>query len=241
MQKKIENIVNNLKQFAYVNGFKKAVIGLSGGIDSALTAKLGVMAFGAENVFAIIMPHKSVSAPQNTIDAEDFSVKLGIPYKIIPIKDFETPFETLHWGHRGIAQMNIKARIRANILYHYANTHGAIVLGTGNKTEEMLGYFTKFGDGACDILPIGSLYKTQVWEVSRILQLPEVIINKTTTAELKDGQTDEAEIGMSYTEIDRILMKFESGGNADNDNEKIIAERIKKNRHKSEVPPVINY
>ncbi len=239
IQQKVDTIISNLKAFLDQNGFKKAVVGLSGGVDSALTAKLGVEVLGKENVFGILMPHEGVSNPQNVTDAENWAKAMGIDYKIIPINDFESPFEELHWGHEGIAEMNIKARIRANILYHYANTHDAIVLGTGNKTEEVIGYFTKYGDGAVDVLPIGSLLKTEVWEAGKLLGLPEEIINKTPTAELQSGQTDEAEIGMTYAEMDEILMKFEAGRAPETDKEKALQERIEKNAHKSLVPPVI--
>lgn len=239
IQQKIDTIVKNLKVYCQDNGFNKAVVGLSGGVDSALTAKLGTMTLGSDNVFAVLMPFEGLSDPAHTHDAEAWAKEMGIAYKIVPINDFEGPYNALDWGNDDLAAMNVKARIRANILYHYANTHGAIVLGTGNKTEEEIGYFTKYGDGAVDILPIGTLYKTEVWEASKALGLPEAIINKAPTAELHVGQTDEEEIGLTYAEMDEILMKFEAGHEPETDNEKKLWQRIQNNRHKNSMPPVI--
>ncbi|MBN1258269.1 NAD(+) synthase, partial [Candidatus Peregrinibacteria bacterium] len=121
---------------------------------------------------------------------------------------------------------------------HFANTHEALVLGTGNKTEIEIGYFTKYGDGACDLLPLGGLYKTEVGEAAKLLGIPNEIIEKTPSAELAEGQTDENEIGMTYAEMDDILKKFAKGKKLSSQNEKTLRERITDNRHKN-LPPVI--
>jgi len=215
IQQKIDRIIKNLKAFCDSTGRSKVVIGLSGGIDSALTAKLATMALGAENVTGIMMPNDRLTHPQNVEDAENLANLLGINYKVAPISPFIETFEYLPWAESPIAKMNIQPRVRANILYHFANSHDALVLGTGNKTESMLGYSTKYGDSACDAQVIASLYKTEVWEASRLLELPKEIIEKTPSAELAEGQTDESDIGMSYQEMDEILQKIEAGEKLD--------------------------
>lgn len=234
-----KTLANKLKDYFEKTGFKKAVVGLSGGVDSALTAKLGVMALGKENVFAILMPNDGMSSEHSIADAKAFAEELGIDYRVVSIGDYVGKYQRLPWDESQMANMNIQARVRATILYHYANTHEALVLGTGNKTEEILGYFTKYGDGAVDMLPIGSLYKTEVWEMAKELGLPEAIINKTPSAELKLDHTDEEEIGMSYIQMDKILQRFEDGKPVKTKNEKILQARIDANAHKNSLPPVI--
>lgn len=239
MDPRIDQITKGLKDFFETAGFSKAVVGLSGGVDSALTAKLGVLALGKENVAAILMPNDGMSSDQSIADAKAWAEELGIDYKVVSITDYVRRYEKLPWEESAEAHMNIQARVRATILYHYANSHQALVLGTGNKTEETLGYFTKYGDGAVDVLPIGSLYKTEVWAISKELRLPEVIINKTPSAELKAEHTDEDEIGMAYPEMDDILRKFEAGGEAESENENRLQTMIARNAHKGKMPPVI--
>lgn len=235
----IEKITNNLKSFFQKAGKSKAVIGLSGGIDSALVAKIAVIALGAENVTALILPNNNLDQTESVTDALNFAKDLGIKFEVLPIDDCLAKFDTFPWEASNIAKMNIQARTRSCILYHYANSHDTLVLGTGNKSELTLGYFTKYGDGACDCEVIGSLYKTEVWEASKELELPEKIIKKAPTAHLSDGQTDESEIGMKYVEIDEILIRFEQGKDPETDNEKKLWERIQANKHKSKMPPII--
>ncbi len=239
MDPRIDQITNGLKDFFEKAGFQKAVVGLSGGVDSALTAKFGVLALGKENVTGILMPNNGMSSEHSIADAKAWAEELGIDYKVVSIGDFVNRYDKLPWDETEEAYMNIQARVRATILYHYANSYQALVLGTGNKTEETLGYFTKYGDGAVDVLPIGSLYKTEVWEVAKELDLPEAIINKTPSAELRADHTDEDEIGMSYREMDDILRKFEAGEAAETEKERRLEAMIARNRHKSQLPPVI--
>lgn len=212
---------------------------MSGGVDSALTAKLAVMVLGKGNIMALILPNIGVNKPKNIKDAQNWASELGIKQHTIPINPFIEGYEKLPWKFSGLAGMNIQARVRMTILYHFANTNNAVVLGTGNKTELMLGYFTKYGDGACDVLPIGNLYKTDVWKISEYLGLPEVIVHKTASAELMRDQTDEAEIGMEYHEIDKILQKFEKGKKPSGKSEQKLYDRMMTNRHKGNLPPII--
>jgi len=239
MDPRIDKITEGLKDFFERAGFTKAVLGLSGGVDSALTAKFAVLALGKENVTALLMPNDGMSSSHSVTDAKAFAEELGIEYHLIQVKDYIDRYKELPWEESEEAYMNIQARVRATILYHYANTHKALVLGTGNKTEEILGYFTKYGDGAVDVLPIGNLYKTEVWAIAKELGLPEAIVKKIPSAELKENHTDEDEIGMSYAEMDEILKKFESGGTVDSENEKKLMDRIEMNRHKGKMPPII--
>ena len=143
--------------------------------------------------------------------------------------------------------MNTASRIRAVILYNYANTHDALVIGTSNKTEILLGYFTKYGDGAVDIEVIGDLFKTDEKELAKFMKIPEKIINKVPTAELYRGQTDEEELGVTYEELDKILKLYIDGNSMLNiiekglEKEKVekIFSRIKANKHKLEMPTTI--
>ena len=232
-------IIKEIRKYFRENGIKKAVIGLSGGIDSSLSAKLVADAVGKENVHGIMMPVKGISSDENIKDAVGLCKLIGISHSIIYINDFIKGFEKLEWQSK-IAKMNTSSRIRAVILYHYANTHNALVIGTSNKTEIMLGYFTKYGDGAVDIEVIGDLFKTDELELARYLKIPEKIIKKTPTAELYHGQTDEEELGASYKEIDSILMKIDKKQplpKSELTNK--ILKRIKDNEHKRNVPFLI--
>jgi NAD+ synthase len=227
IKEKVDHIVAQLSDYFKKAGVKRAVVGLSGGVDSALTAKLGVMALGKENVTALILPNENINKPQNVQDARDFAKELGVESHEISIIPFIDAYEKLPWQSSSLARMNIQARVRMTLMYHYANT------------ELMLGYFTKHGDGACDILPIGNLYKTEVWAMSEHLGIPEIIVHKTASAELLRDQTDEEEIGMEYAQIDEILKKFEQGEKPANDSEQKLYDRMITNQHKMENPPII--
>jgi len=185
-----------------------AVIGLSGGIDSALTAYLTVHALGKENVLGLLLPEKGMTSKADIDDAIEVANILGIEYKIIEISSVLASFSSVIPVFDNMAKTangNLKARIRMCILYYHANLMGRMVIGTGNKTELLLGYFTKFGDGGVDIEPIGDLYKTQVRGLSGYIGIPGRIIEKTPTAGLWPGQTDESDLGVSYEVADQVL------------------------------------
>ena len=241
------NLVSGLGGYFNKHNAKKAVIGLSGGIDSSLSARLVADAIGKENVYGLIMPLKGLSSEENIKDAIEFCTLNGINYSLVFINDFIKEFKKLNWNQNKVAEMNTASRIRAVILYNYANTHNALVIGTSNKTEIMLGYFTKYGDGAVDIEVIGDLFKTEEKELAKFLKLPEKIITKTPTAELYHGQTDEEELGATYEEIDKILKLYVDGNSKLNiiekgfEEEKVekIFSRIEANKHKLEVPTTL--
>jgi len=203
----IEQICDQLKEFMEDAGAKKAVVGLSGGIDSSVIAYLCVKALGEENVVGISMPYDK----QDQSDALLVAEKLGIPCNIVNILPMVSSFPD-HLQRDKLQKGNIMARVRMTVLYAYANTLGGLVIGTTNKTEAMIGYYTKWGDGAVDVEPIAELYKTDVWEVGKILGVPKCIINKAPSAGLWEDQTDEGELGMTYKELDKILKKQGDGG-----------------------------
>lgn len=185
-----------------------AVIGLSGGIDSALTAYLTVLALGKENVLGLLLPEKDITSKADIDDAIEVADILGIEYKIIEISSVLASFSSVIPVFDNLARTangNLKARTRMCILYYHANLMGRMVIGTGNKTELLLGYFTKYGDGGVDIEPIGDLYKTQVRGLSGYMGVPGRIIEKTPTAGLWPGQTDESDLGVSYEVADQVL------------------------------------
>lgn len=212
-----------------VNG--KAIIGLSGGVDSAVTAYLAVRALGKKNVKVLLMPY----GEQSTKDAEEIAKRLEIEYKIINIKPIVDSFEEFYKISNQLAKGNLKARIRMCLLYLESNLYGGRVLGATNKSEYKIGYFTKYGDGAADIEVIADLYKTEVLELAKYLNLPQEVINRIPSAELWQGQTDEGEIGMSYQVLDAILQGKSSS-------EKFIKrarQLIKNSAHKRKLPYII--
>ena len=182
---------------------KGVIIGLSGGIDSSLVCFLATRALGRKRVLGISMPD-SASSPNDMQDAKRLSKLLKIRHKTHGIAKMLKAFDAA--GKRDKKSLgNLKARIRMCVLYSHANSLGYLVLGTGNRSELLSGYFTKYGDGGVDALPIGSLYKTQVWEMSRELGLPRELIEKAPSAGLWEGQTDEKEMGIKYAKLDSIL------------------------------------
>jgi NAD+ synthase len=186
---------------------KGAVVGLSGGIDSALVAKLCVDALGKDRVLGIMLPAPG-SDPKDLEDAKLVAKHLGIKTEIINLGPMVEAFaKTLQPSERELG--NIKSRCRMVSLHQRAMRSRYLVAGTGNKSELLVGYFTKYGDGGVDFLPIGDLYKTQVWALSKELGLPEKILKKVPTAGLWVGQTDEGELGITYEKLDRILFGIE--------------------------------
>ncbi|MFA6384525.1 MAG: NAD+ synthase [Candidatus Omnitrophota bacterium] len=202
-----KRIVNWLKAQVKAAGAKGVVLGLSGGLDSCVVAVLAKKALGSKSVLALMLPcHSHV---QDSRDARLVARKFGIKTKIIDIsKTYDGMIGILPFADR-MTQANIRPRLRMIVLYYFARKMNYLVCGTSNKSELSAGYFTKFGDGASDILPIGSLLKTQVRSLAVELGIPQGIIDKAPTAGLWPGQTDEKEMGITYPELDEIIGKIE--------------------------------
>jgi len=204
-----ENVISQIKEFIKEKvekaGADGVVLGLSGGVDSTVTAYLCKEALGSDKVLGIIMPTSTTSS----IDIKHASMVaeiLGIENETINIDHLIKPFKSLcHHKSTKLAKGNLKARMRMLILYYHSNSLNRLVVGTGNLTELQVGYFTKYGDGGVDILPIGCLYKSQVKVLAEKLGVPREIIEKTPTAGLWYGQTDEEELGIRYHTLDKIL------------------------------------
>ena len=188
------------------------VLGLSGGVDSAVVAALAVEAVGADRVLGLILPH-ATSAAQDKEHALLVARALAIPTEEVDITPIVAAVERSCSGHqpRDMAAANIRPRARMIVLYAHAHHMGRLVLGTGNKSELLTGYFTKWGDGSADIYPLGDLYKTDVWTLARALELPREVVEKPPSAGLFPGQTDEGELGVTYPDLDRILAELEAG------------------------------
>jgi NAD+ synthase len=185
-------------------GFERAVLGLSGGVDSAVCAALAVRALGPENVLGVMLPHR-LSSPQSLADAEQVAAALKMKTEVVDISPMVDPFLESRKVTDRVRAGNVMARQRMIVLYDLSQRDRALVFGTSNKTELLLGYGTLFGDMACAINPLGDLYKTQVWQLARALELPPPVIEKKPSADLWAGQTDEGEMGFSYAEVDRLL------------------------------------
>ena len=204
----VENIlINFLKEEATKVGFSKVVLGLSGGIDSAIVAYLAAKAFGAENVLGILMPYKT-SSKESIEHARLVVEDLGIKSKVIEITPMVEPYFLMNPDMDGLRKGNRMARERMCILFDHSAKEKALVLGTSNKTEMLLGYSTQFGDAASAINAIGDLYKTQIWELSKHMGVPAPLIDKKPSADLWEGQTDESELGFSYKLADEILYRL---------------------------------
>ena len=206
--KEVHNeLVEFLRESFKKASFSKAVLGLSGGIDSALVAYLLRDALGKENVLAIMMPYKS-SNPDSLNHAKLVVEDLGINSKTIEITDMIDAYFKNEEEATSLRMGNKMARERMSILFDYSSKENALVVGTSNKTEIYLGYSTQFGDSACALNPIGDLYKTNIWDLSRYLKIPNELIEKKPSADLWEGQTDEQEMGLTYKEADQVLYRM---------------------------------
>ena len=242
-----ETIIEFIRSYTENAGVKSVVIGLSGGIDSAVVTKLAIMALGKENVYALFMPE--LSTPMEDFEhVRLLSNEFGISYETIDISPMIHSIRKIYSEKMdAVALGNIKSRLRMLLWYGYANSKKSLVCGCSNKTELLIGYFTKYGDGGSDFMPIGDLYKTQVYQIAEHIGIPRPIIKKAPSAGLWKGQTDEKELGIPYEKLDRILYGLERKMPvdkiveiADIDEQEVI--RVKemriKSQHKRNVPLV---
>lgn len=227
-------------------GMSRAIIGLSGGLDSALSCALAVEALGRENVLAVRMPYKASS--KDSLDHAQLLIdQLQIPNKTIEITDMVEPLFKLDHEITNMRKGNIMARERMIVLYDQSEVFKGLVIGTSNKTEILLGYSTMYGDSASAMNPLGDLYKTQVRQLSRAMNIPAPIIDKAPSADLWADQTDEKELGFTYEEADKLLYllvdqryspqeAIEAGFNEKFVN--VVTTRIRRNQFKRMQPPI---
>ena len=236
-----DQIVTWLCEYVETTGADGFVLGLSGGVDSATAAALAARAVGPERVLAALMPCRS--QPEDARLGQLVADTFSIPTVTV---DLTFVYDTLvsalppDLQSGGLAAANVKPRLRMVTLYYLAQSHNYLVLGSGNKTEIAVGYFTKWGDSGVDLLPLGDLYKTQVWELARQLGVPREIVERPPSAGLWPGQTDEGEMGITYRELDQVLAAIETGDTAG-----IVPATLEKVRgmiarseHKRAMPPV---
>jgi NAD+ synthase len=227
-------------------GFTRAVIGLSGGIDSALSLALVAEAIGKENVLALRMPYKASS--QDSLDHAQLCIdEFCVQSLTIPITEMADPLIALDPDMSKTRKGNIMARCRMIVLYDQSEAFGGLVIGTSNKTEILLGYSTIFGDSASALNPIGDLYKTQVRQLSRAMGVPDEIVDKAPSADLWADQTDESELGFTYAEVDKLFYLLidqrysmnecvEAG--FDEAFVQAVIKRVRQNQFKRMMPPI---
>lgn len=248
-----EEVCHFIKSIVESAGAEGVVLGLSGGVDSSVTAALCVRALGPGRVLALLMP-TSFTPKMDIEDAVDLAKSLGIEYKVIPIDEIvETFLKALPYNHEDpsyrMPTANLRARIRMVILYYYANLMRRLVAGSSDRSELLVGYFTKYGDGAVDFLPIAHLYKTQVRELARWLGIPERIAYKPSSPQLYPGHRAVDELPADYPILDRILvglfeLKLKPRDVAERLNvaEEVVLKtliRYKSTTHKRKLPPML--
>jgi NAD+ synthase len=222
-----------LRHAHWETGTVGIVVGVSGGVDSAVAAAVCARALGPESVLALSLP-SAVSAPDDLEDAAELCCRLGVEHRVVPI-------EPMIAAYRGLPDYvdspyllgSLMARTRMAVLYYFANRDRRLVCGTSNRTEYLLGYFTKWGDGAGDLEPLLHLYKREVYQLARELDLPGRILAKPPSAGLWPGQQDELELGLSYAAIDDALAALEAHGwRAETPTEESVLARVKASGHK---------
>jgi NAD+ synthase len=227
-------------------GFTKAVIGISGGVDSAVSAALAAEALGKENVLGVMIPYRT-SNPKSLEDAKLVIQKIGIRSEIVEISKMVNGYCEEYKITNSLRRGNVMARMRMIVLYDLSAREKALVIGTSNKTEILVGYGTQHGDLASAINPLGDLYKSQIWQLAEALGVPKPVIEKAPSADLWEGQTDEKELGITYAKLDALLYEMIDERHSDEELEKLgfdsalikkVHEMIQKNQFKRR-PPVI--
>ncbi len=241
-----ETLVDFIRNELTRAGFSRAVVGVSGGVDSALTCFLSAEALGPENVLAIFMPYQTTSAESRRHAALVIEAA-GAREQTVDITAMATPVFDQFPEADKIRRGNVMARMRMIVLYIQSAAFNGLVIGTGNKTESLLGYTTLYGDSACAINPLGDLYKTQILQLARSVGVPEPIVSKPPSADLWEGQTDEDELGFTYDEVDRLLLLLIDQGSSaqacvdagfDEKFVRKVEERMRRNQFKRIQPPI---
>ncbi len=251
LEKTAKNIEEFIRKEVLLANFSDVVIGVSGGVDSALSATLAVRALGASHVHVCMLPYGQLNQ-EGVIDANDLIQTLKVPQQNIHTINIQPSVDTLLNQLRDITDIrkgNIMARMRMIYLFDLAKKTNGLVLGTENQSEHLLGYFTRFGDEASDIEPIRSLYKTHVWELAKYVGVPGSIILKAPTAGLWSEQTDEKELGFSYRDADIVLYNFFEKKLPESEIEKLgvsketitrVLQRVKENNFKHHLPKIFS-
>ena len=240
VERLVEKLVSWIQDKVTAAHCKGVVIGMSGGLDSSVGAVLCHRAF-PQSVLGVLMPCYSI--PEDREHALAVANKFSIPTKVVVLDSvFDTlsqvlPSDTVEPGASRLAEANLKARLRMLTLYYSANQREYMVVGSGNKSELATGYFTKYGDGGVDIMPLGNLVKREVRELASYLAIPQEIIDKPPSAGLWPGQTDEDELGLSYEELDRYLLTSEASDDVKGKIESMMAA----NKHKRQPPPTPDF
>ncbi len=232
-----EQIIRWLREQVKETRAKGLILGLSGGIDSSVAGVLAKEAVG-NKVLGLILPCHT--AKKEIEDVRLVVEKFKIRNKVISLTSvYDLLIKLLPRGDH-LAQANLKPRLRMLILYYFANKLNYLVVGTGNKSEIAVGYFTKYGDGGVDLLPLGDLYKSEVRKLAENLDIPKKIIDKSPTAGLWEGQTDEGELGITYPELDKILVGLEKGGSGNLRDKKVkkVKSMVRRSEHKRNLPKI---
>ncbi|MCU4718892.1 NAD+ synthase [Halapricum hydrolyticum] len=243
-----EHLTGFIREQVEAAGTDKAVVAISGGVDSGLVAGLAADALGPERVHGLVMPSE-VNADETMSDAVRVAEQFELPHDVIEVGPIIEGFLDAYpegRQHR-MAAGNVRVRTRAVLNYLVANTENGLVVGTGNRTEALIGYFTKYGDGAVDCHPIANLYKQQVRQLARHVGVPESVASRTPTAGMWVGQTDAEELGIEYDTLDSILALHVEGGVPVSATareigvDETVVERVRAlhehSSHKRQVPP----
>jgi NAD+ synthase len=241
-----EKLVQFIREHTQKQGFSRVLLGLSGGLDSTVAAYLAVKALGWENLLGVFMPH-DVSHSASLRDAQEVASALNIRTRLVDITPMSDAFMDAFENATPVQLGNVMARCRMVVLYQISAEEKALVMGTSNKSEILLGYGTLHGDLACAFNPLGDLYKTQIRMLAAGLGVPPAILKKPPSADLWEGQSDEGELGLTYAEADRLLVRWIDGGASREalqlegfSDEFIdrVQQRVKSQRFKS-LPPAI--
>ena len=250
-----ECISEKISKFIRVNvdnaGLKGAIVAVSGGIDSAVVLGSAVKALGSNRVWAVTIPERDITPERDIIDVIQLTSQFNVTCDTVDITDIIQDYKQSLPDYEKSDQVtkgNLKPRTRMIVSYYYANKRGAMVIGSSNKTEYMTGYFTKYGDGGVDLMPLASLYKCQIRQLAEYLKLPRNIITKAPSAGLWPNQTDEGEIGLDYDNLDLILYGSEQGMTTEDISKELkleiskvetILNRVKRNEHKRHLPLIL--
>lgn len=221
-------------------GVSGAVVALSGGLDSAVVSGLCARALGPDKVLGVIMPAHSV--PEDAADATLVAETWGIEHRLVDLTGVTDALMSILPEGTQLARANVKPRLRMIVLYYLSNSLDRAVIGTGNRSELMVGYFTKYGDSGVDLLPLAGVYKHQVYDIAREIGVPQRIIDRPPSAGLWAGQTDEAEMGVSYADLDRVLESLATG--TPTDVSPVVVARVESmvrgSEHKRRLPPMFS-